>query len=169
MQTSADREGLLDLIEDYFDDHATAGKLQIGGLTDLARVVNTSAKVNTTQVTGTPEGTVIVPTYDWQTFLYQHTKKLVGIKSFHHLRFSSSNREHVFAQLKSDAPEVDFDLLKNEWTPTATDLPERLTSSGLSPTHQWYLIQKIREFCQEESRDVTSVCQIFQQSTPQLL
>jgi hypothetical protein len=25
---SADSEGLLDLIEDYFDDHTTAGKLQ---------------------------------------------------------------------------------------------------------------------------------------------
>ena len=30
----------------------------IGGLTDLAAVVNTSANVNITQLTGTPEGTV---------------------------------------------------------------------------------------------------------------
>jgi len=121
----------------------------------LANVVNTSANVNTTQLTGTPDGTVIVPTYDWQTFLYEHTKKLVGIKSFHHLRFSSTTKGHVFARLKSDSPEVDFNLLKDEWTPTATDLPERLTPSGLSPARQWYLFQKIREFCPEEARDIT--------------
>jgi len=111
--------------------------------------------VNTTQLTGTPDGTVIVPTYDWQTFLYEHTKKLVGIKSFHHLRFSSTTKGHIFARLNSDSPEVDFNLLKDEWTPTAIDLPERLTPSGLSPAHQWYLFQKIREFCPEEARDIT--------------
>ena len=35
---------------------------KIGGLTDLAAVVNTSANVNTTQLMGTPEGAVKVPT-----------------------------------------------------------------------------------------------------------
>ena len=130
-------------------------RTKIGGLTDLAVVVNTSANVNTTQLTGTPECTVIVPTYDWQTFLYEHTKKLVGIKSFHHLRFSSTNKGHVFARLKSDAPEVDFNLLKDKWTPSPTVLPERLNPSGLSPARQWYLFQKIREFCPEEAKDVT--------------
>ena len=110
--------------------------------------------MNTAQLVGTPDSTVIVPTYDWQTFLYEHTK-LVGIKSFHHLRFSSSNKGHVFARLKSDAPEVDFNLLKGEWTPTATYLPERLTSSGLAPSRQWYLFHKIREFCMEGVRDET--------------
>ncbi len=127
----------------------------IGGLADLAAVVNTSANVNTAQLTGTPEGRVIVPTYDWQTFLYEHTKKLVGIKFYHHLCFSSTNKGHVFARLKSDTPEVDFNLLKDEWSPTATVLPERLTPSGLNPTRQWYLFQKIREFCPEEAKDVT--------------
>ena len=123
------------------------------GILGLGQVISltTSANVNTTQLTGTPDGTVIVPTYDWQTFLYEHTKKLVGIKSFHHLRFSSTTKRYVFARLKSDSPEVDFNLLKDEWTPTATDLPERLTPSGLSPARQWYLFQKIREFCPEEA------------------
>ena len=130
-------------------------RTKIGGLTDLANVVDTSANVNTTQLTGTPDGRVIVPTYDWQTFLYEHTKKLVGIKSFHHLRFSSTSKGHVFARLKSDSPEVDYNLLKDKWSPTATVLPERLTPSGLNPAHQWYLFQKIREFCPEEAKDVT--------------
>ena len=85
----------------------------MGGLSDLVNIVNSSATVNTTQLVGTPEGTVIVPTYDWQTFLYQHTTKLVGIKSIHHLRFSSEHKGHVFARLRSDSEEVDFNLLKD--------------------------------------------------------
>ena len=36
---SADREGLLDLIEDYFDDHATAGKLQPSLLSHPAIII----------------------------------------------------------------------------------------------------------------------------------
>ena len=130
-------------------------RTKIGGLTDLANVVNTSANVNTTQLTGTPDGRVIVPTYDWQTFLYEHTKKLVGIRSFYHLRFSSTSKGHVFVRLKSDSPEVDYNLLKDKWLLTATVLPERLTLSGLNPARQWYLFQRIREFCPEEAKDVT--------------
>lgn len=111
--------------------------------------------MNTAQLTGTPDGRVVVPTYDWQTFLYEHTKKLVGIKSFHHLRFSSAHKGSVFVRETSDGPEVEYKLLKNEWSPTATDLPECNTPSGLSANRQWYLFNKIREFCPEEAQDVT--------------
>ena len=130
-------------------------RTMISGLTDLANVVDTSANVNTTQLTGTPDGRVIVPMCDWQTFLYEHTKKLVGIKSFHHLCFSSTSKGHVFARLESDSPEVEYNLLKDKWSLTATVLPERLTLSGLNPACQWHLFQKIREFCPEEAKDVT--------------
>ena len=87
-------------------------------------------------------------------FLYEHTKKLVGIKSFHHLWFSSAQKGSVFVRETSDGPEVEYKLLKNEWSPTATDLPERITP-GLSANSQWYLFNKIREFCPEEAQDVT--------------
>ena len=63
--------------------------------------------LDTAQLTGTPDGRVVVPTYDWQTFLYEHTKKLVEIKSFHHLRFSSTHKRSVFARETSDGPEVE--------------------------------------------------------------
>ena len=123
--------------------------------TDLANIVNTFtfANVNTTQLTETPDSRVIVPMYDRLT-LYEHTKKSVGIKSFHHLHFSSTSKGHVFARLKADSPEVEYNLLKDKWLPTATVLPECLTP-GLNPARQWYLFQKIREFCPEEAKDVT--------------
>ena len=118
-------------------------------------MVNASSTVNTSQVTGTPEGTVEVCTYDWQCFLSQHFEKLVGLKSFHHLQFPASNKGHVFAKTKSDAVEVDFNLLKHNWAPNFTELPERLAPAGLSPSRRWYLYNNIREYCPQESQDAT--------------
>ena len=118
-------------------------------------VVNSSAVVNVAQAVGNMDGTIIVPSYDWTTFLAEHIDKCVGIKSFHHLRFSADHRGHVFVREKSDSEEVDVNLLKDDWNPTATELPDRMTPSGLSSNRQWYLFNKIRVFCPEEYQDIT--------------
>lgn len=118
-------------------------------------VVNASATVNVAQAVGNMDGTVIVPSYDWTTFLAEHIDRCVGIKSFHHLRFSANRKGHVFVQEKSDSEEVDVVLLKDDWSPSATELPELITPSGLTPNRQWYLFNKIREFCPDECQDIT--------------
>ena len=61
----------------------------MGGLTDLIDVVNQSAAVNVAQPTGSADGKVVVPTYDWQEF-FKLKLKVTGIKKLHHLRFVSS-------------------------------------------------------------------------------
>ena len=63
-------------------------RTKIGGLPELMDVVNSSATVNVAQAVGDMDGTVIVPSYDWTTFLAKHINRCVGIKSFHHLRFT---------------------------------------------------------------------------------
>ena len=98
---------------------------------------------------------VIVPTYDWQFFLGENLNKLVGIKSLHHLRFSHDHKGSVFTKLKSDSPEVEHKLLKHDWCPTSTELPEPILPSGLSLSRQWYLFNKIWDFCPQESQDTT--------------
>ena len=74
-------------------------------------------------------------------FEHEHTKKLVGIKSFHHLQFSSINKGHVFAQETSEVK----NLLKHKWTLTVTVLPECITPFGLSPTCQWHCFNKVSD------------------------
>ena len=118
-------------------------------------VVNSSAVVNVAQAVGNMDGTVIVPSYDWTTFLAKHIYKCVGIKSLHHLRFTAEHKGHVFVREKSDSEEVDMNLLKDDWSPIATELPDHVTPSGLSSNRQWYLFNKIREFCPEECQDAT--------------
>ena len=94
-------------------------------------------------------------TYDWQSVLSEHLDKLVGIKSFHHLLFSASYRGHVFAKKRSDGTEVDFNLLKDDWSPSSDELPELLTPTGLVPSRQWYFYRRIREYVDPELQDVT--------------
>ena len=128
---------------------------KIGGLPDLIDVVNSLATIDVAQAVGNMDGTVIVLSYDWTTFLAEHIGKCVGIKSFHHLRFSESNKGHVFVRSISNSPEVDVKLLKDDWNPDHTELPEQIMPSGLTLNRQWYLHNKIREFCPDECKDLT--------------
>ena len=130
-------------------------RTKVGSLADLARTVNSSATVNVTQAVGSMDGTVHVPVYDWASYLGERLQKWPGIKSLHHLRFSKDHPGHVFVKERSDSPEIDHDLLKDVWSPAATDLPQRVMPSGLTPTRQMYLYQKIREYCPDECKDVT--------------
>ena len=103
---------------------------------------------------------------------YMNTQKFGRDQVFpHHLRFSSTTKGHVFAWLKLDSPEVDFNLLKDKWTLTATDLPERLTlldslplASGNSSRRQGRFVQKRRGI----SPALSQVCQIPQWTPPAL-
>ena len=51
----------------------------MGGLSDLADVVNKSAVVNVAQLTGLDNGSVMVPTYDWQSYFSAIFTKSKGI------------------------------------------------------------------------------------------
>ena len=93
-------------------------RTKIRGLLDLVDV-NSPATVNVAQVVANPDGTVVVPGYDWTSYLSEHIGKCVGIKSFHHLRFSSSHKGSVFVPEKSDSSEVEMKLLKHDWAPVA--------------------------------------------------
>ena len=91
-------------------------------------VVNSSAVVNVAQAVSNMDGSIIVPSYDWTTFLAEHIDKCVGIKSFHYLRFTAEHKGHVFVSEKLDSQKVDMNLLKDDWSPIATDLPECVTA-----------------------------------------
>ena len=49
---------------------------------------------------------------------------------------------------------VEFEMLKDDWFPSSTELPEVITPRGLSADRQWYLYDEIREFCPGYCQDV---------------
>ena len=62
-------------------------RTKVNCLEDIARVVESSAHVNTAQLVGTQEGETIVPTYDWAGLFTTHLRKLMHLKKYHHLCF----------------------------------------------------------------------------------
>lgn len=66
-------------------------------LYEFARLVVTSSSgLNKARLVRTRDGRLIVPVYDWISFLGQYFKKLPNITKFHHFRFSKENPGMVF-------------------------------------------------------------------------
>lgn len=133
---------------------------EVGCLSDIAGVVNQSATMNYSQLVGDQSGNVIVTTYDWSTFFEDHTIKtaLKGIKSMSHFRFTSREPGTVCvckssAAIKEDEKKINL-LNDKSWRPLSSDLPSVVDPEGLSLTRQWYLHDKIREFCPSEVQDL---------------
>ena len=125
----------------------------VSSLQDVADVVNSSADVNVAQIVGTQDGSVVVPMYDWATYLGQHFRKLAGMKSYHH--FSASTPGVTTVKEFSDSESSSFKLqADNSWVPTADELPPLITPLGLSKERQWYLYNQIREFCRAGTEDL---------------
>ena len=86
----------------------------MGGLSDLADVVNKSAVVNIAQLTGLDNGSVMVPTYDWQSYFSAIFTKLKGIfKNFTTYGLNQTSPGTVFVRDKADSPEVSICLLRS--------------------------------------------------------
>ena len=93
------------------------------------RLVETSSStgVNKAQLVGTHDGRVIVPVYDWFSFLGQYFKKLPNITKFHHFLFSKENPGMVFYREFMSSPEQSFMLLKrNVILPSSSSLPNEI-------------------------------------------
>ena len=128
----------------------------VSSLYEFAQLVETSstAGVNKAQLVGTHNGRVIVPVYDWSTFLGQYFKKLPNIKKSHHFRFSRENPGVVFYKEFASSPEQSFMLLKNNAIlPSASTLPDEIYPDGLSVECKNYLYRKIRQFCKPGNVD----------------
>lgn len=63
---------------------------KVGSLRDIVQVVQSSATCNEAQLNTDEQGKIIVPTYDWISFLAPVFKKLPNIKKGRHFRFSST-------------------------------------------------------------------------------
>ena len=140
----------------------------VGCLADIADVVCKSATMNHYQLVGDQGGKVLVKTYDWANFFEGHVVKsaLKGIKKISHFRFSSLSPGTVFVRKTCDLQnECKIKLASSDsWKPTATNLPDVIKPDGLSLTRQWYLFEKICEFCPEDVQDM--VCPMLRKRLP---
>ena len=128
---------------------------KVGCLDDIASVVQKSASMNYAQLVGDQQGYVIVP---WIEFFKDKTIKtaLKGIKKLSHLRFTTDSPEYVFVKnCSDDSTERKIKLAKDiSWKPHKSSLLEVVVPDGLSLTRQWYLYDKICEFCPPDCKDL---------------
>ena len=80
---------------------------------------------------------------------------LKSITKYHHFQFSAGHPGSVFVKASSDDTEKEINLLSDKsWRPSQHNLPPVIDPPGLSLERQWYLYNKIREFCSEDTRDM---------------
>ena len=125
---------------------------EVNCLDDLVHVVKTSASVNEVQLVGNQSGESVVNMYDWVGFFASHLKKVPQITRQHHFEFLSTSQGTGVVREFGDSVESEYKLTTDSFS--AAGLPEVITPSGLSLQRQWYLFDKIREFCNPESRDL---------------
>lgn len=140
----------------------------VSSLDDLEQVVNTSADCNYAQLVGTQDGEVVVPMYSWSTHFEQHFRKLPGIKKYQHYTFSSLQPGKVTFKEYSDSESCTFNLLTDDWNPSASELPPVIMPTGLSLERQWYLYNEIREFCRTGTDHLVCPCPTLPQQCQQL-
>ena len=131
-------------------------RTKVDCLDDIANSVSSSSFVNVPQLVGTLDGTCYVPTYNWSEYFEQYTIKsaLKGITKLHHFCFDSNSPGTVYVKERSSDSERQITLTKDtSWHPSANNLPDVIVPPGLSLERQWYLHDKIREFCSDATKD----------------
>ena len=131
----------------------------ISSIYELAQMVDTSSNtgVNKAQLVSTHDGRVIVPVYDWCTFLGQYFKKIANIKKFHHFRFSKEEPGVVYCREYLTSPEQACVLLKDGAViPPVSVLPHKINPEGLSDERKNYLHREIRQFCKPGTEDLVA-------------
>ena len=132
-------------------------RTSVGSLEDIAAVMNDSSVVNFAQLVGTSEGEILVQSYDWTGFFSKMFRKIDGIKQYHHFSFEEEvlrEGELIVQKSCSDVPSR-IKFLKNAQFVFPDILPEVVQPRGLTAERQWYLYEKIREFCPGAPKDKT--------------
>ena len=137
-------------------------KSSVGCLDDLVSVVNQSAETNYAQLVGKEDGTTIVHQYDWATFFTPYFRRMAfdGIKSWHHLVFSSSTPGQCKVRVHSDSEEKTILILSKDhmtWQPDPNNMPPRIKPPGLSLERRTYLFSKIRGLSQKNTRTLCAL------------
>lgn len=118
---------------------------------------SSNAEVNKAQLVATHDDCILVPLYDWSSFLGQYFKKIPHIKKFHHFRFSKNEPSIVYCKELLSSPEQAFQSLKDHAViPPASVLPQTINLEGLSKERRNYLFREIRQFCRSGTEDLVA-------------
>ena len=129
---------------------------EVGCLDDIARVVNQSASVNKAQLVATTSNDILVPTSDWTGYLAPYFRRIKSIKTYHHILLDNHSEGKISLRETVNSPVTTLTHLRDvAIIPPQHDMPSTIAPKGLPAERQWYLYDKIREYCPEDSKDKT--------------
>ena len=116
----------------------------------LVDVVNLSVTCNVAETV--PDSGLVWR--QWDAFLLEHFKSVVGIRKLHHFRFDSTEPCVIFVKETCSSAERKIKILKTSKEAVATaGLPLLLPRGGLSPQRRAYLHKHIRPFVAPAHQD----------------
>ncbi|XP_067949763.1 uncharacterized protein [Watersipora subatra] len=124
----------------------------VSSLHEVKECMERSSILNKAVLVGSQDGEVLVPTYDWSTFLCRYFSKIKGIKSAHQFTFTNETPGSVMVRQFCNSYESATSLI--QYSPLNDEMPEKLTPLGMTRERKQYLYKEIREFCKEEHRDI---------------
>ena len=103
-----------------------------------------SASVNVAEFVGLHNGTVLIPTYDWMSYLQTFFRKVPQLKTYHHFHFDSDFPGTIFCKQYWSSEEKALDLLKSEGNvPQPQLLPPIINPTGITRERAHYLYKEI--------------------------
>ncbi|KAL8586444.1 hypothetical protein ACOMHN_050039 [Nucella lapillus] len=126
----------------------TRRQYDVSSLDDLARTVELStptSRVNIPQLVGREDGTVMVPTYNWQEYLTPAYKQLKNIKPVGHFRFTATNPGVVFYKTTIADEEQQFQHSVPDPYAALAPMPALIPPPLLSHARRQYLFNSIRQ------------------------
>ncbi|KAL8583126.1 hypothetical protein ACOMHN_029822 [Nucella lapillus] len=129
----------------------------VSSLDDLARTVELStptSRVNIPQLVGREDGTVMVPTYNWQEYLTPAYKQLKNIKPVGHFRFTATNPGVVFYKTTIADEEQQFQHSVPDPYAALAPMPALIPPPLLSHARRQYLFNSIRQYVRENVQDI---------------
>lgn len=97
---------------------------------------------------------VNVPTYAWTEFFDKKFIAIDNILDYHHFNMSSAEKGIVYCSKKLGDTPVRVSILGN--IPVTNELPPVVPPRGFIRKRKEYLYTDIREFCTEETKDLTA-------------
>ena len=114
--------------------------------------------MNTVELLGFHNGTVLISTYDWMSYLDTFFKKIPHLKIYHHFRFDKAFPGTVFCKHYLSSKETAINIFKTDRNmQQAHLLPPVITPKSISHERAEYLFREIREFCQPGTEDFVAL------------
>ena len=104
---------------------------------------------------GTAEGRVIVQSFDLAGFLNPFFKSIKDIKKIHHFTFEEQSLRGGDLLIQATCTETPQSVrfLRDTSISLPSSMPPVIPPKGLTADRQWYLYDRIREFCPDNCKD----------------